>query len=65
MINTDLIATKYLEMKKNDICNDYLDLKAFGELMIFINQKPEITMIHLEINEDHVYIGSNDYKNDK
>jgi hypothetical protein len=57
MINTGLIEEKYKEMKERGIAEDFLDT-AFGQLKIFINHKPEITMFSIQIGVDWVYVGS-------
>jgi len=56
-INEDLITNKYIELKENKKTEDILD-SSLGNLMIFINKKPNFCLFGIKINDDFVYIGS-------
>ena len=49
-INNELFEKKYQEMILSNLTEDYLDIKAFGELKMFIGIKPSIVLVSIQLD---------------
>ena len=54
-----LIEEKYQKMKLAGLTEDFFNKEKFGELKVFINNKPKFSLISERIGADQVYLGSN------
>ena len=53
-----MIEKRYIEMKKGDISEDFLNKPTLGGIKIFINNQPKHFFLVKEIGADLVYVGS-------
>ncbi len=53
------IIEKYIDMKSRNFTEDYLDINILGKIKIYINAKPKHIFLSLEVENDQIYLGSN------
>jgi hypothetical protein len=54
----NIVIKKYTELKTLNETQGFLDQEIFGEIKVFLNEKPRYSICSFSIGEDILYVGS-------